>query len=277
MSILGSNEHTAMIRESQLGAGQIAAGITALGKANHACTAFYHQAFFGLSIGIERLCKQIIVADHAINNKGVLPKFEDIKNYQHHLHKLVPACDEIGRRFKIEREHAVKPNTEIHDAIIVILAEFAAGTRYSNLNLLTGYQKSTQDPVARWWTEVGVPICDLHYSDEMRQRDEQQAQFATMFMDGIAAVVHTDESGDQISDFETFAKKAGPTAVVQRWGRRYVLQIVRWLVSLAYELSHEGGYGRQITALFCFHEPYSMFNLTDSHMLRKKTFSPQQG
>ena len=99
----------------------------------------------------------------------------------------------------------------------------------------------------------------------------------SMLMEGVASVIHTDETGTDIDDFETFAMKAGPTAIAQRYGRRYVLQIVRWLGSLAYQLAMEGGYAKRIPALFCFHEPYSIFNLTDAHILKKKTYSPEYG
>jgi hypothetical protein len=43
-------EWHALDREAELAAEQIASGITALGRANHAQKGYYTQAFFGLSI-----------------------------------------------------------------------------------------------------------------------------------------------------------------------------------------------------------------------------------
>ena len=63
-------EWHALGREAELSAEQIAQGVTALGKANHAQKGIYTQAFFGLSIGLERLAKLILLADHAISNSG---------------------------------------------------------------------------------------------------------------------------------------------------------------------------------------------------------------
>jgi hypothetical protein len=63
-------EWHALNREAQLAAGQIAIGITALGKANYADKGRYAEAFFGLSIGLERMAKLILIAGHCIENHG---------------------------------------------------------------------------------------------------------------------------------------------------------------------------------------------------------------
>lgn len=86
-------DHTwhAMQREAQLAAAQVAHGVTALGWANHAQTGLYTQAFFGLSIGFERMGKLIFVTDHAINNSGVFPT--DVTGH----HKLPLRGQEILR------------------------------------------------------------------------------------------------------------------------------------------------------------------------------------
>ena len=68
-----SAEWRALQREAQLAAEQIAVGVTALGRANHAQTGLYSQAFFGLSIGMERTGKLIFIANYAIRNNGSLP------------------------------------------------------------------------------------------------------------------------------------------------------------------------------------------------------------
>jgi len=46
-------------REAELAVEQTASGITALGRANHRRKGYYTQAFFGLSIGLERIAKLI--------------------------------------------------------------------------------------------------------------------------------------------------------------------------------------------------------------------------
>lgn len=277
MDIPGNPQHRAMIRESQLAAGQIAAGVTALAKANHACTAYYHQAFFGLSIGIERLCKQIFIADYAITNGGSFPTFREVREFGHNLEDLLLACDEIGKRFKPTREHAARPDTDIHRAIATALSSFADGTRYSNLNFLTSHSNNTEDPVSAWWLNVGVPVCKRHYSKRAEMKDALQAMLLGAMIQDHAMFHYTSESGEHIGDFEALATRAGATRVVQKYGKMYVLQIVRWLRSLAEELAMTGGYTKQIPSLFCFHEPYNILIGTDADFLRKKRFDFNAG
>lgn len=277
MDIRDNPEHRAMIRESQLAAGQIAAGATALAKANHACTAYYHQAFFGLSIGMERVCKQILIADYAIRQGGRFPPFSEVKKFGHKLVDLIEACDEVGKRFATERSHPNRPASAIHQAILGVLGEFADGTRYYNLDFLTSSSKKAEDPVAAWWRRVGLPICERHYSARAQVRDAQQAQLlAAMLQDGVM-IHHTSETGEHIGDFETFASMAGPTRVVQRYGKMYALQIVRWLQCLTFELAMTSGYEKQIPGLFCFHEPYSIFSGTDADFRTRMTFDVAPG
>ena len=53
----------AVQREAQLASEQIAHGVTVLGRASHAQTGLYAQAFFGISIGLERMGKLIFLAN----------------------------------------------------------------------------------------------------------------------------------------------------------------------------------------------------------------------
>ena len=70
----------------------IGSGATALGRANYADKGEYYNAFFGLSTGIERLTKLILVADHAICSGGKFPSHSNIKNYGHKVACLNKKC-----------------------------------------------------------------------------------------------------------------------------------------------------------------------------------------
>jgi hypothetical protein len=65
----------ALGREAALVRHLVGSGASALGKANYADQmGEYYTAFFGLSIGLERLSKLILVADFAITNDGKMPE-----------------------------------------------------------------------------------------------------------------------------------------------------------------------------------------------------------
>jgi hypothetical protein len=86
MAIFTQQWH-ALGREADLAAAQICSGVTALGRANHAQKGYYTNAFFGLSIGLERLCKLIVLADYAIDNSGQFPGNSDLMKCGHNISK----------------------------------------------------------------------------------------------------------------------------------------------------------------------------------------------
>ena len=80
-----SPERHALLREAALIRHLLGSGVTALGRANYAEIGEYYIAFFGLSTGLERLAKLIVVADYAISNSRQLPKQKIVSNYGHNL------------------------------------------------------------------------------------------------------------------------------------------------------------------------------------------------
>ncbi len=266
-------QHTAVIREAQLAASQIAHGVTALGKATHAQPGFYTEAFFGLSIGLERMGKLIVLADYAIEHKGAFPTDTEMKKIGHNIEALLPKCGLIGNKVNPDREYRARPTSPIHQAIENTLSLFAKHLRYYNLTYLSGATTDRRDPISLWWTSVCEPILEVHYSEKARRLDEIDAGFMSTLMDGSAYVVHTSEEGDPIGDFSTFYKRGRANIVAQKYTRLYVLQIVRWLASIIYELSHEGAYTHQISPLLGCNEPFTIFYNDDRDLKKWKKWS----
>ena len=247
----------AVQREAQLAAEQAAHGVTVLGRANHAQTGFYTQAFFGLSIGLERMGKLIFLADHAIKNKGAFPTDQDLRKIGHDLTSLLSKCEEIGVCLSPDREYMTRPSDPIHRGIEDVLSLFATKLRYYNLNHLAGVSRGQQDPVALWWEKVATPICDRHYSAQQREMDEKFAAVMEHMLGGVSDVIHSTEAGEPIQDIHSFFARGRVTRVVQKYGRLYTLHIVRWLASLIYELSHRGAYEERIQSLLGLEEPFT--------------------
>jgi hypothetical protein len=169
----------AMQREAQLAAEQAAHGVTTLGRANHAETGYYTQAFFALSIGLER--------------RGT----------------LLAKCEDIGNGVNQDRDYRARPNEPIHQGIENVLSLFATKLRYYNLNHLAGADRGQEDPVALRWKKVAVPICDRHYSDRQREKDEAEAIAMESLIGDISTVMHTTETGDSIRDVHSFLAEEG--------------------------------------------------------------------
>ncbi|MDR4467858.1 MAG: hypothetical protein MRJ68_06090 [Nitrospira sp.] len=268
-----SAEWLALQREAQLAAEQIATGVTILGRANHAQTGLYSQAFFGLSIGLERIGKLIVVANHAIQNNGNFPTDSDLRKIGHELRKLLSTCDLIGKAIKPEGAYTSRPADHIHRGIEETLSEFATRSRYYNLAYIAGGAGGQSDPIGTWWENVAKPICDRHYPESQRRKDEAQAAFMGKLLDRHSMVIHHTEEGAEINDLGTFFARAGVTVVVQKYGRLYMLQIVRWLSSIITELSRRGAYEKRIEPLLGLDEPFWIFRGDDRSLLKRKTWS----
>lgn len=273
MTQLGREWH-ALGREAAVAGEQLAHGVTALGKADHAEKGRYGEAFFSLSIGLERLAKLIVISDHAIKNDGQFPNNKYLKAIGHDLTALLSACENINADHRKGGDYSDRPSDPVHKGIILTLSEFATQTRYYNLDFIAGGKGSHKpEPIAAWWERVGQPILNKHYSSKQRDKDAAQAAMMDSLMGGFTRVLHHDENENTIDTVEGMMLRAGATRIVQKYGRLHVMQIIRWLSFLISDLSHKGAYRDRIEALLGLDEPFVIFRNPDSYLRDRKTWS----
>jgi hypothetical protein len=266
-----SQEWHAFGREAQLALTQITSGVNVLGRADYAHQGYYTQAFFGLSIGIERLAKLIIVADYAVANAGQFPTNDQLKNIGHDVATLVDRCALISAKRRAGKEHADCPSALIHKGIIKTLTEFGKLTRYYNLDLISqGQAPNWPEPVRAWWERVGLAILAEHYSTRLRERDAAKSAKNAALMQPSFVLFHT-EAGVMINDIETLLAHADSTSIVQKYGRLYTLQIVRWLAFLISDLSR--AHQNHIESLSGLGELFVMFMQKDQRLRDRTTWS----
>jgi hypothetical protein len=268
-----SPQWQAIQREAQLAAEQLATGVTALGRANHAQRGLYAQAFFALSIGLERLAKLIVVADYAITHCGSYPTDKQLRGFGHDIVGLLARCEQISSRYRSGKDYAVRPNTAIHEGIVTALSEFGELSRYHNLDFLVGGKATAYpEPIAGWWARVGRPILDKHYSMAQRQRDEESVAVDTVAT-VPAFVLHHAEDGTRIDDVATLMQRAMATNIVQKFGRLYTLQIIRWLAFLITDLADLAAYKHRLEPFFGIGEAFELFRGDEKHIKNRKRFS----
>jgi len=256
-------------REGQLAAEQLATGVTILGQANHAQKGLYGQAFFALSIGLERLAKLIVVADYAITHGGRYPTNRELKSFGHDIAALLDKCEEISSRYRSSKIYAARPNTVVHQGIITGLSEFGLLSRYYNLDFLAGSAITLPEPIEGWWTRVALPILAEHYSPAQREKDEASA-IASAAMMGPSFVLHHAKDGTLIDDVQALAQQALATRVVQDFGRLYTLQIIRWLAFLISDLAGLAAPGQPMEAFFGLDEVFAIFRNEDKYLKSRK-------
>ncbi len=126
-------------------------GLDSLRRASLFKVGSYYQAFFSLSIGIERILKLICIYDYRNKNNGRFPENKVLKDLGHDINKMI----------KIYKPELLQEH--IYKIVIDFMTDFAQKTRYYNLNELTG--KEDADPILVWG--FIEPIILKHYNVEI--------------------------------------------------------------------------------------------------------------
>lgn len=269
-----SQTFQAFKREAAIAAELLATGSTLLGKADAQNHGFYNQAFFNLSIGLERAAKLAFVLDHAITHNGEFPTDKMLRKYCHDLQLLLENMDEIAQQYRESHEtDLAMPRTEIHQGIIETLSEFAKKTRYYNLGYLVGADTTnTKEPVAAWYERVGKPILKKHYTQSRRKKDSEKAKTLDRNIGETAFVFLSSESGKNIDTVEALEINSAEVRVIQPLARMYTMQIVRFLAHLIAILRDEA-FKMGLTDIPELSEFFTLFFNDDQYFKTRKTWS----
>ena len=263
-------------REAMLARQLIGTGVTALGRANYADNkGEYYNAFFGLSVGIERLAKLILVADHALRHRGQVPSPGDIRKFGHKLKALAKKAEDISDGYRLDLTYP-RPTNNISAAVVDCLDSFADAKRgrYANLEALGDPNlKSEFEPIQKYWAKVAEPILKKHYKGtRVEARVEMNAHAVDQMMGGISSVHFFDETGAPIQDVYSGSLRTGQTKVVQRWGRYYTLCTVRWLSDVFSQLTRKACYDHNIDACFGLWEHFWTYTVPDEFLRTRKVW-----
>ena len=177
-------------REASLVQQLIGTGATAIGRANYADKiGDYYVAFFGLSVGIERLAKLILICGHAINNQGQMPAEGLVRKFGHKIPILIHAVDKVASQQNLQPKYQ-KPNHLICLEIIGSLSRFAdAGTgRYANFAALSNPHLGQNEPIRDWWTNV-CEACRLECATGHIGSDQRDLVLVVLLTLGQAATL----------------------------------------------------------------------------------------
>jgi hypothetical protein len=259
--------------EAELAASQIAHGVTALGRAGQSRHGEYPAAFFGLSIGLERLGKLVVIADYRIE-RGRFPRNDFLhKKFSHDLVRILDHCESASCARGAVSGRLRRPNDVVHQRIVETLSEFAKQTRYYNLDLIArGKAANMPEPVGSWWSRVGGPILARHYTTRQMEKDNAIAESLNELLSPYMLIRQHTEASEPTSDLATVMRHSGATRVIQKYGRLYVLQIVRWLSYTISSLVHEAG-KNEIEPLFGLDEPFKAFWGDDHYFRRRKRWA----
>lgn len=269
-------EWQALHRESSLVSQIIGSGATALSHASYG-DGFgeYYTAFFGLSVGIERLAKLILVADYVMENDGKLPLQPVIRKYGHNLKALIAQTSIIAEKRNITVPH-IGPDHPICAAVINCLDAFsdASKGRYANFEAIGNPSfDPANEPVNKWWNEVVEPILRKHYRDKKSEAVTKRRAAQLETLSGRYTFVRfTDETGNMLSDMSTASERTGQTKWAQKYGRLYTLSVVRWLSCIFDKMTHMTGYQPGLESLFGHYEFFQTYMVDNHFLLTRKVW-----
>ena len=226
--------------DSNLGNAElVGSGVTALGRASFADKfGEYYTAFFGLSVGLERLCKLALVADHAISHNGRMPDERVVSRFGHKLVDVMDAVDAVAQKHKLTPEYP-RPLTTISVKIIECLDAFADARRgrYANFAAIGNPKLGQEEPIRKWWGDVAELILEEQYFGKHAQERVAGAARVIDTLLSPATVLYFDETGETMQDVLSSSIRTQQTAIVQKYGRYSALTVVRWLADMFLHLS----------------------------------------
>jgi hypothetical protein len=274
---LFSPRWNALAREAGIASHSISSGLEALRKANYADKGLYNHAFFGLSIGLERLLKLIVLIDFALLNGGTFPDDAYFRALGHDIQQLYSEARRVHARLANPRDRYEIANQGLENDIIVFLAKFATSTRYYNLNFLAGKSQppQTMDPIVEWATNVGRQILERHYPQAIREKDQRSAAIINAMMGPVSMIRHIAEDGTVLDTVESASLRTGENKITQKYGTFYCAKVVRFAYMILYDLEHEAQ-NAGLDDVPALHEFFFPFLNEDTYLKSRKTF-PTRG
>ncbi|CAM3828160.1 hypothetical protein BS639_24050 [Rouxiella silvae] len=135
--------------ESLLASSTLRGGLTALNKCKYHDKGTFYNAFFQLSIGLERFFKIIYVVQYMIENEFQRPTVKQLSKIGHDILSLHENAVSIALKYN---EHDVS-NWVLNfqqSEILTMLSDFGKETRYYNLNTIVADKKIIKDPLKAW-------------------------------------------------------------------------------------------------------------------------------
>jgi hypothetical protein len=258
----------ALSRETSMAGRLVASGLTALRRAESSVPAIYYEGFFGLTIGLERICKLIIVVSDFVHH-GAFPTDAELKSkYGHDLASLKKEVQKRVAAGEVSTAWAVPAGNET-DALVSFLTNFAKFNRYYNLSFLGG-ANANAEPISDWIDLV------LKYHPQGPATPGQANNLNGMrFLDATIGhaflISQLDDHGNIINNFESGAVHHLTIEHVQREGTMMCARLARSLADCLASL----GYARTAAGdvLPVFSEYFGIILNEDNYLRGRKTFN----
>ena len=258
----------AFLKEATFTRQVLGAGATQIRDASYATQGQYFLAFTSLSTGLERLGKMCLILDHYLDHGKFPSQLQMKKEIGHKISVIYETTEAIVAKRGIKLSFLRHLNDPVHKAILSVLSQFAEGDRYSNINLLVG-GPTPRDPIALWHESVDKPLFESRVSENRKQAILQRAAEVEAVIGRWSAVLHTSETGQDISSLRESSARTGVFQATAPLRQLVVVQIIRYwvevLLALRDTVDSEDNFPH-------FGEIFAIFYNEDSYIRRRKTW-----
>lgn len=202
-----------LANEASLTSSLLGNGLNALRKANIYNKGLYYQAFFSLSIGVERLLKIIIITQYRSEHNGDFPVDIDMKKIGHNLIKL---CQYTGVQFKKD---------SIHEKIVIFLDDFARESRYYNIDSMIDNDVQYYDPLYEWSLMAEIILDSSGKRKEIRNKQE-----LGRLIDSVSLCRFYDLQGNEVNNAIGILNVYENQEIIQAYSVQYMFEIITKLV-----------------------------------------------
>jgi len=254
-------------RECALSAMSIGQGLTLIRKYDFVKHAYGTQAFFMLSLGIERLLKVILIYNHRRKYSNDFPNNAELKKYGHKIKPLYENALLISEEIGITELSQELISDPIFEQIIEFLTKFSNTSRYYNLDILTGSSNNSDEPLRMWNKEINKIIVRRHY----RHNDNNANSIIelTGAIGNDILVRFDNEEGKTIDNLRDFYLEGMTATVKQKYGMFYLYSIVRFLSNLLWHL--DKNYYPMVSEYFVIFR-----NPDNAYVKGRKTWNPYE-
>lgn len=208
-----------LANEASLTASLLGNGLNSLRKADLFNKGLYYQAFFSLSIGIERLLKIIVITQYRVNHDGSFPT--DI-NPRKFGHDLIMLCEYTGIQLE---------GNSIHLKIIDFLNVFAKKSRYYNIDSMMNSNIKYDDPLSDWHL-----ISQDIYHLSGKKTVIQNKQVLANRIDSFGSISFHGLQGNEITNAMGLLEEIESRDIIQSYSVQFVFEIITKLVDKVRDL-----------------------------------------
>ena len=220
----------AMLIRSVFGSGVTALREASCGKDGNGN---YYVALFGMSTGIERLAKLILVIDYILNSNGKMPESKFLQRKGHKIAYLIKCIKNISNGISSDIIYPY-PKNIVTESIILNLDSFSGlNHKYTNLDVIGDTSNYINEPIKRWRLDVGEKILQLYY-DGTPNEDNVNALAAERKyskLENDYPIFHNEMGDEIITEWDSFIYQE-KVKVIQQQGQLNALKIMRWMVNV---------------------------------------------